>query len=281
MKTILLPTDFSTNSRNAISYAINFYRYEPCRFILLHCYDIDGYRQNSIFIPVPGKEESDKVKADAEKELNILTQQLKIGYPFSQHTYQQKVQNYSLVDAIKSEIKNENIEVVIIGTQGSTAAQYVSYGSNTINIMEEVQKAPILAIPSHVKFSAIKEIVLASGFKITPQEEEFKFLKEILRKTKAALRVLHIKENNVISKKQTENRDKLHSLLKDIPHTFHTLEHVSVPIGIYCFTESRQSDMIAFINKRHSFYQNVLFNPLYKNLGNYSQIPVFILQSNN
>ncbi|WAC02793.1 universal stress protein [Lacinutrix neustonica] len=36
MKTILLPTDFSENSWNAIVYALNFLEKEPCTFYLLH-----------------------------------------------------------------------------------------------------------------------------------------------------------------------------------------------------------------------------------------------------
>ena len=36
MKTILLPTDFSDNSWNAIEYALNFYKELNCNFYLLH-----------------------------------------------------------------------------------------------------------------------------------------------------------------------------------------------------------------------------------------------------
>ena len=36
MKKILLPTDFSANSINAIHYALQFYRYEQCKFYLLN-----------------------------------------------------------------------------------------------------------------------------------------------------------------------------------------------------------------------------------------------------
>ena len=36
MKNILLPTDFSKNSWNAIEYAINFYKDTPCNFYLLN-----------------------------------------------------------------------------------------------------------------------------------------------------------------------------------------------------------------------------------------------------
>ena len=36
MKNILLPTDFSDNSWNAIEYALNFYKDSICNFYVLH-----------------------------------------------------------------------------------------------------------------------------------------------------------------------------------------------------------------------------------------------------
>ena len=38
MKKILLPTDFSDNANNAISYAVQLYKNEKCNFILLNTY---------------------------------------------------------------------------------------------------------------------------------------------------------------------------------------------------------------------------------------------------
>jgi hypothetical protein len=278
MKTILLPTDFSMNSHNAISYALNFYRDEECKFILLNAYKVNGYRQNSTFIPIPGESEREKVRQKSQVEINKLLKEIEQRYPNPLHSFYTTTKNQQLVAAIVEELETQPVTVIIIGTQGNTAAHDVSYGSNTISIMEEIHNCPILAIPSHVRFSKIKEVVLASGFKIRPLEEEFIFIKELLIKTGASLRVLHIEEDGM-SKAQQRNREDLKKLLSKVPHSFHNLAHVSVPIGIYCFTESRGSDMIAFVNKRHSFFQNVLFNPLYKNLGNYSQIPVLIMQT--
>jgi hypothetical protein len=36
--------------------------------------------------------------------------------------------------------------------------------------------------------------------------------------------------------------------------------------------------MIAFVNKKHNFFEKLLYNPLYKDLGSYSIIPVLVLQ---
>lgn len=279
MKNILLPTDFSINSKNAISYALNFYKDEPCNFILLNTFKVDGFTVNSRLIPFPGNAEIKRKTTEAEKKINMLIKEIQMRYPNSKHNFTGLIKNLNLVPAINEILHSTKIEVIPIGTQGNTDASRVSYGSNTINIMEEVTGCPILAIPSHVKFTEIKEIVLASGFKSTPKPEELSFIKELVVKTKATLRILHVEEDGGLDEDQKKIKNMLKELIKDIPHSFHTLSHVSVAVGIYCFIESRCSDMVTFINKKHSFFQNVLFNPLYKDLGNYSRIPVLIIQT--
>ena len=46
MKNILLLTDFSENSWNAIKYAINYFEYEACYFYLLHVNKFDNFMLN-------------------------------------------------------------------------------------------------------------------------------------------------------------------------------------------------------------------------------------------
>ncbi len=278
MKTILLPTDFSNNALNAAVYAINLYKEEHCKFIFLNAYDVQGYFYNSMLMPVPGEHTLEEAKKDSGDKLQKLVNDLEIDFSNPKHNFSTVSQNEHLVNAINLQIESSPVEVIIIGTQGSTASLDVAYGRNTMNIMEEVRNCPILAIPSHVKYKGIKEVVLPTSYKMDFRPQDFIFIKRFLARNNASLRILHIEESQTLSEEQQLKRNSLETILQNIPHSFHHLAHVSIPVGIYCFTESRGSDMIAFLNKRHSFFENLLFEPLYKNLGNYSQIPVLVVQ---
>src|SRR5690606_4790201 len=194
------------------------------------------------------------------------------------HKFDTVFKNLPLDRAVNYEISFRKIDVVIIGTQGETAARNVAFGSNTINLMENVINCPVLAVPSHVTYTGIKEIVLPTGFKIGYDPEELEFLISLITSHHAALRILHIEEAG-LDTVQEDNRNALSKLLEKVAHSFHYLSFVSVPLGIYCFTESRGSDMIAFLNKKHSFFENLLFEPFYKRIGNFSQIPVLVMQT--
>lgn len=280
MKTILLPTDFSNNALNAAIYAINLYRNENCHFILLNAYNIEGYFSHSFLVPEPAKHTLEQAQNDSSEKLQKLVNDLEIEYSNLNHNFTTVSQNDHLVNAINLQIESSPVEAVIIGTQGNTAAHDVAFGRNTKNIMEEVRNCPILAIPSHVRYQGINEVVLATSYKMDFRAEDFSFIKRFLSRNNASLRILHIEETQELTEIQKAKKDELEVILKSTPHSFHHLANVSIPVGIYTFTESRGSDMIAFLNKKHSFFENILLEPLYKNLGKYSQIPVLVLQLN-
>lgn len=276
MKNILLPTDFSQNSLNAITYIIEMYRDEKIKFILLHAYKVFEYYEKSILAVEPGKKSLDDAKREVESDLKDLVKEIS-GEAGKEHEFLTTSHNLLLTDAIKKELRTRKIHVIAIGTQGHTKSKEVIYGSNTLNIMEEIEKCPILAIPAHASFNPPKEIVLANSFKVELTAVDLDFLINLALKYDSALRILHISEEGGLNNSQHYNRKQLQDKLNEVKHSFHYLEYLSVPLGIYSFSESRGSDIIAFVNKKHTFIENMLLNPLYKNLAPFSKVPVLVL----
>ncbi len=276
MKTVLLPTDFSANAMNAGKYALDLFRDERVNFVLMHAYKVNDFYENSVLIAKPGLSTLEKESEKIENEFKAVLKELK-SYAEEAHFFHTASHNLLLTDAIAKELRKNRIDFVVIGNQGHTAGNKAIYGSNTINIMEEIQKCPILSVPSNITFHPPTEIVLANSFKAELEPADLDFLISLAQKFDAALRILHISEEGGLNREQHHNRKLLKEKLADVKHSFHSLEYLSVPLGIYSFIESRESGMIAFINKKHSFIENLLMNPLYKNLAHYSKIPVLVL----
>lgn len=278
MKTILLPTDFSDNALNAIKYAIALNSSEACVFVLLNTYEVNNYVEGSSFEATPIDSKLDEAKADSEKKLLELKNNLLAQNNDTNHTFETISRNYNLIDAVNEQISKRELEVIVIGTQGNTTKYELDYGSNTIALMENIKNCPILAVPRNERFTGLNEIVLANGYKLKNEEKDFDYLTYLSKKNNAPIRVLNVSETGGLSDIQEENRRVLQSYFKNnVEYSFHMLEHVSVPVGIYCFSESRNSDMISFVNKKYTFIQKLLFKPLYKNVGNYAKIPVLVL----
>ena len=58
---------------------------------------------------------------------------------------------------------------------------------------------------------------------------------------------------------------------------FDSLYNNDVQTAINEYIQSRGSDIVAFINKKHSFFSMILSRPMVKNLGYYTHIPVLAL----
>ncbi|GGD92014.1 universal stress protein [Planktosalinus lacus] len=281
MKKILFPTDFSENSLNALKYAIEANKDENCEFIMLHAYEVNGYVEGSKFEAEPINSKIEEAQEQSENALNKIKNKFELDSTQTKHSFKTVSKNYTLIDAINEQLRKNTIDVIIIGTQGSTGRYELDYGSNTIAIMENIKNCPILAIPRNERFTGFKEIVLANGYKHKFEAKDFEYLINLSKTHKAPIRVLNISETGGLSPFQEENKSVLNQYLSETTHTYHMLEHVSTPVGIYCFCESRNSDLISFVNKNYNFVEKLFFKPLYKNLGNYAKIPVLVLHRTN
>ncbi|WP_025743240.1 universal stress protein [Aquimarina pacifica] len=276
-KKILLPTDFSKNAWNAISYAIELYKNEVCDFYLLNAFQASGYAMESMMVPEPGEKIFDKAKAVSEKGLSKTLERISMKEENTKHKFFAVSKFNNLLDAIKDIVDKMDIEMIIMGTKGATNASSIIYGSNAILVMEKERNCPVLAIPGEITYQEPKEIVFPTDFKTRIKRRELHYLIELARISNAAIRILHISEGDALSKEQEANKKLLKEYFDSLQYTFHTLHNIGVKEGLNAFVESRESDMITFINKKHSFFGSILSQPMVKNLGNHAKVPVLAL----
>lgn len=281
-KRILLPTDFSKNALNAARYAFDLFADQKCDFYLLNIYQVDGYNlENEMMVPEPGEHAFDSAKRQSEKQFEKLLEIIRLHPENPKHTFHTISSFTHLFEAVTDTIEKKDIDIIIMATKGDTGSREVIFGTNAINLMEEVTTCPVLAVPEGVTFSTPKEIVFPTDYKIPFKRSELKYLMEIGTIHGSFIRVLHIKEKAELNKKQQENKALLESILEDTDHSFHTLQDVKVQKGINVFIESRDSDMVAFINRQHSFFGGIFSRPLVKELGYHSRIPIIALNDHS
>lgn len=276
-KKILLPTDFSKNSWNAIIYAIELFKNEECDFYLLNVFNASGYAMDTMMIPEPGERLYEEEKIRSVEGLKKIAEKLKVRDTSLHHKFFINSQYNNLVEGIKNIIDSKDIEMVIMGTKGETNSESIIYGSNSVLIMEKIRSCPVLAIPENTIYQDPREIVFPTDFMTPFKRRELIHLVEIAKITKASIRVLHISEEKSLSQEQQNNQRLLKEYLEEIPHTFHTLHNIDVQGGVTTFVEARNSDMITFINRKHSFFGSLFSRPMVKNLGHRSRVPVLAL----
>lgn len=276
-KKILLPTDFSRNAWNAITYAIELYKNEDCDFYVLNTFSVTGYGLESMMVPEPGEKLYEEAKEKSEKGLGKILERLTFRDDNPNHKFYMVSQFSLLLDAILDLVEKRDIEMIIMGTKGNTDAATIVYGSNTVLIMEKVRNCPVMAIPQDTLYQEPKEIVFPTDYKTSFKRRELQHVIEIAKISNAAIRVLYVSDGEPLTQEQENNKKLLEENFDTIQHTFHVLHNVDVKGGLSAFVESRESDMITFVNRKHSFFGSIFSKPMVKNLGYHSKVPVLAL----
>ena len=276
-KRILIPTDFSKNALNAIRYALELYKKQPCEFYFLNVFRVDYYTTDTLIVPEPGSAPYEAAKAKSEEGFSKLLDTLELQHDNPKHTYH-TISSYNLLsEAIKQTIADKDVDLLIMGTQGATGAKGVIFGSNTVNAMEIIRECPVLAVPEDVSFATPKEIVFPTDYKSSFKRRELSYLIEIAKMHHTSIRVLYVAKRSDLNDKQESNKELLDTILGSVEHSFHILSEKDVSEGITSFVESRDSDMIAFINHKHFFFSSVFSKPLIKEIGYDAKTPILAL----
>lgn len=276
-KRILLPTDFSANAYNAINYAIELYKEEPCEFFIFHSYYLPGFATNNLLSLEPTDKRLNAVKERAEENMEKLKAQVQFNEYDNNDILHFLNEFGSFNDVLKEIVEKEDINLIIMGTRGETDDKNAIIGSNAVNAMEKVRNCPVFVIPGNISFKVPNEIVFPTSFKTHYKEKELITLKEISRLTNAPIRVLYVQKEKELSKEQLENKVLLNKILGAMTYTHHEIQNLNLQDGVRCFVQSRKSEMIAFVNKKHSFFGSVFSNPMVKDLGNNPDVPILAL----
>ncbi|RMB64104.1 universal stress protein [Dokdonia sinensis] len=274
---ILIPTDFSKNAWNAVTFASDLFKHQECIFYLLNAYSTSGYSTGDLMVPEPGTKSYDNAQTVSENGLAKIMDMLDFREDNPKHEYRTLSEFNDPLSAMRNVIEKVDIELVIMGTKGASNKRGVLFGSNAIMAMEKLRNCPVMGIPENARVPKVKEIVFPTSYKTHYKRKELKYLIDIAQLQDATICVLHANPRDEMSQSQEDNKQLLTECLEGANVAFHHL-HASDPVqAVQIFVESRDSDMIAFINKKHAFFGSVFTSPMVKELGMFSKVPLLVM----
>jgi len=277
MTKILLPTDFSDNSMNAVNYAMKLFADETCTFYLVNTYTPVVYTYD--FQMNTGGylgEITDVIRDNSLERLEIL----KRKFTDPNHTIQLVSSFNVLTDEIDQLVEKESIDLVIMGTKGATGAKEVLFGSNTIHVIKKAQ-CPVLAIPDGYFFEKPKAILFPTDYKVNYSTKQLQLLKQIASLYESKIHVLHVSNNRELNASEIEHKVKLESLLVDYNDSYHNERDQQIPEAINEFQKSTYVQLLMMINNKHSFFENLFFKPVINQIGFHLNVPFLVIPSNS
>jgi len=280
MKKILLPTDFSPISINAIQYASRLFKDISCDFYVLNVFKIpyltneELMDQNASNLALFEDEMYDSSKEEMEKLIEKL--------PKNENHHFQTISDYNLFSlAVEQVVKEKNIELVVMGTKGATGAKEIFMGSNASDVIMR-NSCHVIAVPEHNEFKPPKEIVFPTDYLIDYEFNDMAPIINLAGLNEATIRVVHFSENDEMDENQIHNKRKLDSYLLNVKHSYHTLTNSDFEEGLNCFTQSRGNiDLIVIISRHYGFFERLFFKPKVRALSFHSKIPLFVIHHLN
>jgi nucleotide-binding universal stress UspA family protein len=277
MKTILVPTDFSENAENALTYACELNKGAKARIIIFHSYHI----------PLPADEFALQAISLTQTEELEITQLNEIKDTFEKRYPSirfEVVASLGLaVEAIENQVEKDAVDLIIMGTHGSGGIKEFLLGSFTAAVMENIQ-VPVLAIPENAVFGGLKTMVYALDFghyNLTTLNK----LVDFGRLFQSEITLLHFIKNK---NERTSSVSKIMELMN------HTMQHnnylkISTQViqaedvyeGIHAYMSEFKPDMMVLSMRNRSFFQKVFGRSLTKRLAYHSHIPVLAMHESD
>jgi nucleotide-binding universal stress UspA family protein len=270
-KHILIPTDFSDSSKNALKHAAVIANKLGARITLLHVID------PPFNFPTNVEGVIDYLKENAEQHLNDMVKLTEKAYPDKTFPVKSQIRIGKPISQIIEAISDLNIDLVVIGSGMDNPARKVLFGSVSTDVILRSPK-PVLAVPSHVTAIDFSRILFATNFR----DGDLKNLRELgdfASLFNASIHVLHVAEKDSLEtdikyrgfKELVEEKDvcdDIHFEIKTASDAFS---------GISDYVMSGKISMMVMNRYRKSIVGLLTDKNYAKRLSIYTTIPLLVL----
>lgn len=275
MKRILLPTDFSDISLNAITYALRLFQDEECTFYLLHTYSLPIY-EAAYLIDKPIPEDWGAMTRETSlTKLEQVAAQLKKDFKNPKHAFQIHTAFNTLLNEVQEVINAQNIHYVVIGTKGATGAREIIFGTNAVHLIRRVRR-PIISVPPTFPYEAPKEILFPTDFEINYPREKFEMLLRIAELHNSRINVLHVSQGRELSPAQEKNKTSLEKLL-GAKGLFHTAPQDEIVHAVNAFQNKEKMNLLVMAQNKHTFFERLFIEPVIRKTGLHLTIPLLVI----
>ena len=274
MTHILLPTDFSEFSHNAIKYALEMYgkTQKKANFTLFHVHQIAAPMPAVGSVPVSAEP---RLLEASKKRLIKECAEWQHKYP--KLTINDYFTSGDVANEIHAYVKDHPTDLVVVASHKKSGLDRWIEGLNAYDIAKEAG-CSVLVIPDTVIYNPLKKIVFATDFRNLGDFHILDPLREIVKQSETRFLMLHI-----YSEKKTSPHDRymMNSILNDYfdsrQYNYYFLEHNDPAEGIEEFVQGYRADMLALVSQERGFFDKLFHKSVTKQMIIHSELPLLIL----
>lgn len=270
MKKIIVATDFSTSATNAAHYAADMAVALQAGLVLLHSYELPA-----LYTEVPVIENIQGLKQDAVDALERLKKELQ-ARTNNQVAIEAEVQEGAFFAVLKACCEAVVPYAVVMGSQGTTAAERFFFGGHTVHAVKHLHW-PLITVPKGTSFTTIKRIGLALDFDKTLETTPVVEIKKWIADFNAELHILNAGNEKIYNADIVHESGVLRQLLGNIEPHYHFITNDNLDEGVMEFAAKNKIDLLVVLPKRHNFIEKLLYRSHTKNMVLHSPVPLVAL----
>lgn len=266
MNRILVPFDFSHNSRNALAYAANLAKLAKAALIVFHAYDRAAILEGMTL---------EGTKEGMEKERHHLQKH----YELPASVVSTLICEGELLDEVSDFLQENKVDLVVMGTRGASGLQEVLVGSRTVSLLAEID-TPMLVIPESAEFGRLRNILLCSDLKEVEDDNNLDLVKELALLFGSAVRVAHVEAGDEVPtyEQELERKREKGIFSPEVEVTYKRIKGKTVLEGIrYYLDLKNDNDLVVMVNRKHGFVDSLFrVNHTHK-MAYHTTLPLLVL----
>lgn len=272
-KKILIPTDFSDYSKNAIEYAIQLFSDEAVDLVLF----------NAIVMPIASVEPPfpalHKLEEASNSALDRLVEEYKpmLKSPDARLKTHVAISEGNVASGINRAYEDVEASLIIMGTQGASGVREFLLGSNTANLLKKTV-GPVIAVPEGTDIYKMDKILMAADLQENRDRKLLEPLKEFARKFDSNITILTVARKNVlVGEDEVWESYNLHNEFKDIHHQYRVLEDSNPRKAIEEYANRADVNLLVTISRHNSFWERLFHTSVSGKLTMHANVPMLVL----
>ena len=271
MKRILVPIDFSKEAECAAKVAADIAKKTGSEIHLVHMLEL----------PVTTVDPAEMKSVSSEPQIIYFMKlahekfEKFVNLPFFKGlTVIQSVQFQHAFSGIISESEKNNIDLIVMGSQGASGLQEMFIGSNTEKVVRR-SRIPVLVIKKRIDEFKVDNLIFASDFN-KESKTTFQRVIDFAKVFDARIHLLYI--NTIHNFNTTKNIEKrIADFMADFDfsnYTTNIYNDISIEKGILSFARDIDADLIALNTHGRSGLSQLFNGSIGQELANHALRPV-------
>jgi nucleotide-binding universal stress UspA family protein len=280
MKTILLPTDFSNNSMNAIDYAMGLFKNVSCNFYIINVQKASSFISDDMIVVSASATIYQTIVETAKKSIDNMITKIKHKYHNDKHVFHSIVDYDNFIDSINQASEINHIDLIVMGTKGASGLEKVIFGSNTVRVMQRCN-TPVLAIPDGCKFTDLDVVAFTTSYKSLYHESDLKPLINLTNKHHSKLCVLHVANEDDLTSEIDKDIDFFNDNFNAVSYEYIEAVDENIFKTIHEYVIKNNIKMVALVSKKHSFLERLFTRHTIETIAFHIDIPFMVMHDSS